>query len=252
MPNSLEYSWLSERRKRRRRRLTTALAALCVGAAFCGGQLAACLLGLPGRLDLAVGEALLPGYREDLAALQEENRALRAQTAALLPLARQNAALRKLLGSELWEQSFSYQPCTVTAVAAGGFTVDAVLEPGTPLVDASGRLLGCVARQDLRSAQATLLGAAGCRAACMVGGAVGTVELQNGVLWLTGLPRGCAAQAGDPVVTLASESCPAGLWVGRLQSSPVLSEDCLTACAPLEDAAALPAGTCFAVTEGAA
>lgn len=247
MPKSLDFSWVNGRRQQRRRRLYAVLTVLCAAAVYCGGQLAAYAVRLPGWVDRTLAEHFVPGYEGRLAALQQENRSLRAGLAAALPFEEENTALRELLACGRVEETLAYLPCTVTGLGPSGFTVDRSLPSGAALVDACGRLLGCVTQQGERSAEAALLGGPGCRAVCTVGGAVGTVVRQNGGLWLTGLPRGCAAQPGDPVVTLASESCPAGLWVGQLREAPVLSQDCLTALAPLEDTAALPAGACFAV-----
>lgn len=252
MANGLDLARRGVRYARRRRRRAAVLAVLCAAAVVYGGRLAAWAAALPAKADAALAEHFVPGYTRRLEALTEETRTLRAGYCALLPLREENDAWRMLTESPRMQEGAQYTPCTVTALGPQGFTVDAALAPGTALVDCDGRLLGVVRTSGERSAQAVAAGRDGCAAACAVYAAdgsasVGTLERRGGTLWVTGLPRGCTARPGDAVVTVSSEACPAGCWVGTMAAAPATDESGLCAEAPLTGTAGDPAGVCFAV-----
>lgn len=215
---------LSRRTLRRARHRPLRLCAILAGVAAALAA-AAVLWGLdlPRRLD----DCLAVRYETQAAALRQEIFVLRAQLAAHTDDAQENAALRDLIGSSAAKDAV-WQPFKVAARWPGGFLPGRELTPGAAVLDRKGRFAGTVAQ----NGAVDLAGIGAGAVPCTVGPALGVLTRRGDALVLTGLPRDCAAAAGDTVVTARGEH-----WVGTAAAPPALDDAGLTAELILQDTA---------------
>ena len=215
---------LSRPAARRQHKILRRLCAVLLGAV---GIVLLCMAvsgaALPSRLD----DALAQHYAAQCVQLQQGIFVLRRQLAEHEPDAEENAAMRNFLNSRQTENE-TWQPVWTTARWPGGFAVARPMQAGAAVLDRYGRFAGIADENGTVALAGTGKGAV----PVLVGQALGTLERRDGALWVTGLPCGCAAKAGELAVT-AQEQC----WAGRLSAAPQPEPGGLTLCAQLEDTA---------------
>ena len=231
------------RRRRRQHAVTALLVLLCAGLAAAavlrfGPGAAAWLSALPGRVERAVGDRLVPHFSRRLDELESEAAALRRRLAADAGLEQENAALRALLESPAAQALPGARPMQVAARTAGGFSLAGSARAGAAVLDPLGRFAGRTAGPD-PDAPGLLPVQPPDGAACLAGGSCGVLERREEGWYLAGLPRHCPLQPGDLVTTAD------GCWVGVVAAAPAEDETGLTASALLQDTADLGAGTYF-------
>lgn len=186
---------------------------------------------LPRRVD----DALRRHYDGQAAQTEQALFALRRRLAVQETAAEENAALRTLLNSrktvgEMW------RPVWAAARWPGGLLLAEAVPGGLAVLDAEGRFAGIAAENGA-------VETAGCGAGAapvLVDGALGVLTRRDGTLWVTALPRSCAAQAGDAAVTAVGQ-----YWAGVLAAAPVQEPGALTLCALLTDTADTGAAVYF-------
>lgn len=219
------------RRRPRRRVWGALLAALLAVCCWQRARLRAGALALAARADAALAEHLLPGYAARLEALQGEAFDLRLRLAAAADATAENQALRTLLGSGA-RPAGDWQPVRVAARGDdGGLTLAAELPPGTPVLDAQGRLAGVVRESGARCAAVDAAGRGAGAAAAAAGTANGVLARRGGRLWIEDLPRHSGLTPGMVVATAD------GLWVGTVAAEPEPDATGLRERAPLADTA---------------
>lgn len=225
---------LARPRHHRRWPLVVAGLALLVGL---WPRLAAAIPAVAEGMNRMLGDRLLSGYTERLAALEQQNASLHEQVARAEEALAENKALRSLLGSG--RAQGDWQPARVVARYPDGVTLARVAEEGTAVLDAGGRYAGrviqCNPNDTCRVAWA---GTEQDPCAGLSGSFAGLLEQQNGWV-LTGLPADCGLSVGSVVTT------PGGYWLGVLGEVPRPDRDGLTARALLQDTADLSSTVFF-------
>ena len=223
-----------KRRRARRRAAACAAALLCAAltglAVFRFGPAAvAWLAAVPGRVESAVGDWLLPHYTRRLTELASQNASLRAELAADASLRAENEALRTLLESPAAETLRGAQPLPVAQRTADRFALAGDAPAGTAILDPQGRFAGRAAPDGAEPGILPVESPEG--SPCLADGQYGVLSREGGSWFLDGLHRHCALEAGC-VVTMAD-----GYWVGRLADAPAEDETGLCARARLTDTA---------------
>lgn len=225
---------LARPRHHRRWPLVVAGLALLVGL---WPRLAAAIPAVAEGMNRMLGDRLLSGYTERLAALEQQNASLHEQVARAEEALAENEALRSLLDSGRVQGS--WQPARVVARYPDGVTLACTAEDGAAVLDVQGRYAGrvvqCSQNDTCRVAWA---GTEEDPCAGLSGPFAGLLERQSG--WtLTGLPADCGLTAGTVVTT------PGGYWLGVLGEAPQADRDGLTARALLQDTADLSSTVFF-------
>lgn len=235
-------------RHRHLRVKTAVLAAVCallagLGVWRLGPGAVAWLAAVPGRVERAVGDWLMPHYTARLGELTRQNAGLRSQLAACANLRTENAALRSLLQSPAAEQSLGSRPMAVAERWTDGFSLAGSAPAGRAVLDARGRYAGRTAAPD-PDRPGLLPVQNPSDTPCLADGRYGLLSRQGGRWYLTGLPRHAGLSTGT-VVTTAD-----GWWVGRLAAPPAEDETGLCSRALLTDTADLMAELYFVAPAG--
>ena len=119
-------------------------------------------------------------------------------------------------------------PVWTAARWPGGILLAQPVQAGAAVLDRSGRFAGIAGEHGTVSPGGQRSGAV----PALVGQALGTLTRQNGVLWVTGLPCSCKAEAGELAVTAQGQ-----YWAGQLAAAPQPDPGGLTLRALLEDTA---------------